>query len=78
MRPKFEFRAKSADIDDKSGVAVWRYFKAVRGEEVEVIVRQSFDSFAEAHEINALIDEAWRNGEAAGYAHCQRKVLNAL
>jgi hypothetical protein len=55
-RPKFEFHANSAAPDDKSGMAVWRYFKLSRGDEIEVIVRQPFGSFAAAHEINAVIE----------------------
>ena len=78
MKPKFEFRANSAELDDKSGIAVWRYTENRRGEEVEIIVRQSFDTFNAACGINGLIDAAWRIGEAAGYAVCERKVLDAL
>ena len=78
MRPKFEFLANSEANEDTSGVAVWRYMKLKRGEEVEVIVRQRFDSFLAAHEINNMLDEAWRAGEAAGYDDCQRKVLAAM
>ena len=77
-QPKFEFHANSAAPDDKSGMAVWRYFKLSRGDEIEVIVRQPFDSFTAAHAINEVIEESWRAGEAAGYANCERRVLNAL
>lgn len=78
MRPKFEFMANSGQAENQSGVAIWRYTDQVRGEDVEMVVRQSFETFAAAHGINALIDAAWRLGEAHGYADCERKVLNGL
>lgn len=77
-KPKFEFMANSASPDDRSGLAVWRYTERHRGEEVEVVTRISFGTFAAAHEINTLIDAAWRDGEAAGYAACQERVLQAM
>ena len=43
-----------------------------------MIVRQSFDTFDDAYGMNGLIDAAWRLGEAAGYAACERKVLDSL
>ena len=78
MKPKFEFTANSAAPDDKSGIAVWRYTEFRRGEEIETIVRQSFDAFDAAYAMNGLIDAAWHLGEAAGYAACERKVLDSL
>jgi len=78
MKPTFEFMANSAATDDKSGVAVWHYTDSQRGEDVEMTVRQHFDTFPAAHGMNGLIDAAWRLGEAAGYAACERKVLDSL
>ena len=78
MKLKFEFTANSAAPDDKSGVAVWRYTDSRRGEEVDMIVRQSFDTFDAAYGMNGLIDAAWRLGQDAGYAACERKVLDSL
>ena len=78
MKPKFEFTANSAAPDDKSGVAVWRYTDSRHGKEVEMIVRQSFDTFDAAYGMDGLIDAAWRLGESAGYAECERKVWDSL
>ena len=78
MKPKFEFNANSTAESDKSGVAVWRYVDVRRGEDVEVIVRQPFETFEAAHGMNALIHAAWRLGEAEGFGNCERGVLRAL
>ena len=46
--------------------------------DVEVTVRQEFQSFRAAFEMNGLLDVAWADGEAEGYANCERIVLNSL
>ena len=78
MKPSFEFTANSIEPGDKSGVGVWRYIDHKRGEEVEIVVRQRFDTFEGAHGMDHLIRAAWLLGEADGYAACERNVLNAL
>ena len=77
-KPKFEFLANSADQGDESGVAVWRYTDERRTGDVEVVVRQDFQSFRAAFAMNGLLAVAWADGEAEGYAACERKVLGAL
>ena len=77
-KPKFEFRANSAAPDDESGVAVWRYTEERRTGDVEVVVRQEFQSFRAAFAIHELLEVAWEDGESEGYALCERKVLAAL
>lgn len=76
-KPKFDFMANGSAPDDKSGVAVWRYPDPLRAD-VEMVIRQSFDSFDAAFGINQVIEAAWRLGEAEGYASCERKVLESL
>lgn len=76
--PQFEFKANSTEPNDKSGIAVWRYTVQRRGEDVEVIIQQLFASFSEAFEINALVHAARADGEAVGYAECERRVLAGL
>lgn len=78
MKPKFEFMANSADAEDKSGIALWRYIDQKQDEDVEVVVRQLFATFEAAYRMNLLIEAAWRIGEAEGYADCEGKVLNGL
>jgi hypothetical protein len=73
--PYTERAANSAEADDKSGVAVWRYTNA---REAEVIVRQRFDTFQAALGINELVRAAFCIGEAEGYAKCETSVLDAL
>jgi hypothetical protein len=77
-KPKFEFTANSAAPDDESGVAVWRYTEERRTGDVEVVVRQDFPSFRAAYAMDGLLAVAWADGEAEGYANCERKVLGAL
>ena len=78
MNMNFEFHSNSTEESDKSGVAVWRYVESRRGENVDVIVRQTFETFEAAHGISLLIDAAWRLGEAEGFGNCERGVLRAL
>jgi hypothetical protein len=77
-KPKFEFLANSAAPSDESGVAVWRYTDERRTGDVEVVVRQEFPSFRAAFAMDGLIAVAFAAGEAQGYAHCERKVLNSF
>jgi hypothetical protein len=77
-KPTFEFLANNATPDDESGVAVWRYTEACLGEKFEAVVRQSFPSFEAAMGINEMLAATWKDGEAEGYAACERKVLAAL
>ena len=77
-KPKFEFMANSAAPEDESGVAVWRYTDARPSGDVEIVVRQGFPSFRAAHAIDGLIAVAFNAGEACGFAHCERGVLEAL
>lgn len=70
--------ANSAEPDDESGVAVWRYTDERRTGDVDVVVRQEFPSFRAAFAMDGLISQAFVAGEAQGYAHCERKVLNSL
>ena len=77
-KPKFEFLANSTAPDDESGVAVWRYTDDRRTGDVEVVVRQEFPSFRAAFAMDGLLSVAWADGEAQGYAHCERKVLESL
>jgi hypothetical protein len=65
-------------LDDESGVAVWRYTDERRSGDVEVVVRQDFPSFRAAFAMDGLISLAFVAGEAQGYAHCERKVLESL
>ena len=66
MRPQFQFTADSGKADEKAGLAVWRYTVQQRGEDVEMIVRQRFDTFAAAFGMNDLIGAAWEAGIEAG------------
>ena len=77
-KPTFEFLANNASPGDDSGVAIWRYTEERRTGDVEVTVRQEFQSFRAAFEMNGLLDVAWADGEAEGYANCERIVLNSL
>jgi hypothetical protein len=77
-KPKFEFTANTTELDDESGVAIWRYTDERRSGDVEVVVRQEFPSFRAAFAMNGLIALAFVAGEAHGYAHCERKVLESL
>ena len=77
-RPKFEFTANNTQTDDESGIAQWRYIDQRRSGDVEVVVRQDFRSFRAACAMDDLISLAFVAGETQGYAHCERKVLNAL
>ena len=77
-KPKFEFLANNTALDDESGVAVWRYIDERRSGDVEVVVRQDFPSFRAAFAMDGLIAIAFVAGEAQGYSHCERKVLNSL
>ena len=78
MKPSFEFQANSAAPDDKSGVATWRYTVQARGDDFEVVATQWFPSYEAASGINRLIAAAWADGEAVGYANCERRVLAGL
>ncbi len=77
-KPKFEFTANNTRLDDESGVAVWRYTDQRRSGDVEVVVRQDFPNFRAAFAMDGLISLAFVAGEAQGYAHCERKVLESL
>ena len=58
-KPKFEFLANSALPGDESGVAIWRYIEERGTDDVEIVVRQEFQSFRVAFEINGLLDVLW-------------------
>ena len=77
-KPRFEFLANNTAEGDESGVAVWRYIDERRSGDVEVIVRQEFQSFRSAFAIDGLIAVSFVAGEAQGYAHCESKVLESL
>lgn len=77
-KPKFEFLANSTAPGDESGVAVWRYTDPLPDGNKEFVVRQEFNSFRAAWSMDELLAVAWRDGEAEGYASCERKVLGAL
>lgn len=77
-KPKFTFTANNPKRADESGVAVWRYIDQRCGVDVEVVVRQEFPSFRAAFAMNELIAVVFAAGEAQGYVHCERKVLNSL
>ena len=77
-KPKFEFLANNTALDDESGVAVWRYTDPMRDNNTEIVVRQEFPSFRAAFAMDGLISVAFVAGEAQGYAHCERKVLESL
>ena len=77
-KPKFEFLANNTTPDDDSGVAVWRYTDPMRDNNTEIVVRQDFPSFRAAFAMDGLISLAFVSGEAQGYAHCERKVLESL
>ncbi len=78
MRPEFSYTANSVEEGDKSGLAVWRYTIQRRGEDVETIVRQRFDSFAEAHAINDLLIVAWEAGLRAGLRAGHERVCHIV
>jgi hypothetical protein len=73
-KPRFEFLADSAEPGNKAGTARWVYTTERRGEEVEVIVRQQFDSFDAASAMNELIRVAFDAGCVRG----ERRVVNAV
>mgnify|MGYP000485242075 CR=1 FL=1 len=77
-KPRFEFLANNASPGDESGTVIWRYTDERRTGDVEVVVRQEFPNFRAAFEMNWLIEVAWADGEAEGYANCERIVLNSL
>ena len=77
-KPKFEFLANNAKMDDESGIAIWRYTDQRSTGDVEIVVRQEFTSFRAAHAIDGLIAVAFTAGESCGFARCQDGVLDAL
>ncbi len=78
MRPEFSFESNSTEGDDRSGVAVWRYTIQQRGKDVGHTLRQSFGTFAEAHEMNNLISVAWAAGVEAGHRRLLSRIDAAL
>ena len=77
-KPKFQFLANSTAPNDESGEAVWNYTDPMRDNNTEIVVRQEFPSFRAAFAMDGLIAVAFFAGEAQGYAHCERKVLESL
>ena len=57
---------------------MWRYTDPMRDNNTEIVVRQDFPSFRAAFAMDGLISMAFVAGEAQGYAHCERKVLESL
>ena len=43
-KPNFEFAANSENLEDKSGIATWRY---TNDRDVDIVVQQVFQSFKE-------------------------------
>ena len=76
-KPRFEFMADSTEPGNKSGTARWAYTIERRGEEVDVIVRQRFDSFDAAIAMNDLIVVAFAAGCMRGERRVVRAVLDA-
>ena len=77
MRPHFQFIANRFTPEDKSGVATWTYDNMWDVEDPKVL-KQKFNTFAEAHDINNLIDYAYRAGEAQGYHNLKERILDIL
>lgn len=77
-KPRFEFLADSDNADNKAGTARWTYTVERRGEPVEVIVRQHFDSFDAADAINELIRVAFEAGCVRGQSRVRDAVVAAV
>jgi hypothetical protein len=77
-KPQFSFVADSAEPDNKAGIARWAYTTERRGETVDVIVRQRFDSFDAAYAMDELIRVAFQAGCTRGEIRVRDAVLSAL
>lgn len=73
--PPMEFMANSTDENDPSGVATWRYVDECNDAQ---LVRVEFASFKDAHEINTLIERAYRAGKRRGQREMSADLQRTL
>jgi hypothetical protein len=77
-KPRFEFTADSDEPCNKAGIALWVYSTDRRGETVDVIVRQRFDSFDAAYAMDELIRVAFQAGCTRGEIRVRDAILSAV
>jgi hypothetical protein len=78
MKPRFQFIADSTAPMVVSGTATWTYTVQVRGEDVEQQLSVHLESFTDAHQLDALLEHAFKLGMREGDWRVIRAVENAM
>jgi hypothetical protein len=74
IRPKFQFSADSTEPGVLSGTATWTYTVIQRRDTVEKQLSVHFETFADAHNMDALLAYTF----AAGIQHGNENFIHAI
>jgi hypothetical protein len=76
--PQFSFIANNAKLDDRSGIAAWKYEVWDCGEWMNARHDAPFPTFLDASYMNQVIQAAYQRGLAEGLHRMEAKILDAL